>query len=187
MALPSHPFSRFSVSRLVLFLYLLQFLRSVQIQFLTNSDHILVCNLYISAKQLCQSHVISPSDLGKRITTLYRITALCIPDALGRSAVSNSYQIIAAALQCEHGLSGESYGKGSAILQASLLCIIAIQVCTLARIVLAYIYMNVDIHSEAAGISDTQLSVHGSGLCGYHICRDCVARLVYCQINILNL
>jgi len=45
---------------------------NIHVNVVTNSDHILVCNLYISAKQLCQSHVISPSDLGKRITTLYR-------------------------------------------------------------------------------------------------------------------
>ena len=66
----------------------------VQIQSLTHLDQIPVRDLCVSAKQLCQGHMITPCNLGKCISCLNYVITFCKPYAFGRSALRYCYQII---------------------------------------------------------------------------------------------
>ena len=47
--------------------------------------------------------------------------------------------------------------------------------------------MNIHIHAKAAGILNRQLSCKCGCLSSYNTCRNIVARLIHCQVNVLNL
>ena len=47
--------------------------------------------------------------------------------------------------------------------------------------------MNIHIHAKAAGILNRQLSCRCGCLSSYNICRNIIARLIHCQVNVLNL
>ena len=70
----------------------------VQIQSLTHLDQIPVRDLCVSAKQLCQGHMIPLCNLGKRISCLNYVITFCKPYVFGRSALRYCYQIITTSL-----------------------------------------------------------------------------------------
>ena len=47
--------------------------------------------------------------------------------------------------------------------------------------------MNIHIHAKAAGVLNRQLSCRCGCLSSYNICRNIIARLIHCQVNVLNL
>ena len=155
------------------FLCLLQILsRLVQVQLLTDFDHIPVGNLGISAKQLCQSHMISLSDCRKRVSCFDCVIATHVPDALTRFVSSHGYKIIAASSQSKHGLSVRGNQEGTTVLQPSLLRVITIQVRIFSGVLLTYIDMKVYCHAEVSGILDGDQAFLLSVLRSYNVLRN---------------
>lgn len=70
----------------------------VQIQSLTHLDRIPIRDLCVSAKQLCQGHMIPLCNPRKRISRFNGVITFCKPYIFGRSALRYCYQIITAAL-----------------------------------------------------------------------------------------